>query len=57
MKMLSYIGNRIPNNPNAGKSSSNILLKSFLVSNSDKKQTVGCLRQKEKFSVTYELMS
>ena len=53
------IGRRIANNPNAFKSLANILLKSFVTANSDKEQTVECLRRKEKLSVTkwaYEFM-
>ena len=59
MKLLSFIGRRIANNPNAFKSLANILLKSFVTVNSDKEQTIECLRRKEKLSVTkwaYEFM-
>ena len=52
MKLLSHIDSRIANDPNACKTLANILLKSFVTANSDKEQTVGCLRRKEKLSVT-----
>ena len=52
MKLLSYIDSWIANNPNVCKSLANILLKSFLTSNSDKEQMVRCLRQKQNLSVT-----
>lgn len=53
--MLFFDISTVPNNPNACKSLVNVSLKSFVTASSDKVKMVGCLRRKEKISVTKDM--
>ena len=51
-RLLAHVDSPIATDTNACTTVANILLKSFVYANSDKEQTVGCLRRKEKLTVT-----
>ena len=49
-ELLSKINAPIAENTSACISLANILLKAFVINNSDKEKALGCLRRKEKLS-------